>query len=1658
MQSDTDIAPVNENSNIITTITNEEGYFLFENISPEVHVVWINQDEIPENYRDDSKPAKLSLILQPNSSSEISIADLNFKAYFHEDKIEGNIIDTTSGKGIPGITVYDPPQIVILSIGGGSAILKQEVPVAHQLLDEHPELTFLLRDNDQISQMQEEELKNFLQLGDIIVLRVNSNAEANLISKIIKENPELFINKTIYGGGGIPLIHEISNIAGTKVFEGFTLEEIHTIYTRIFQATNPLTEISKIKTEYPSNHPIMNWLTMREYDHAGGSYNFYNAFLYLLNKHTGSNNYDYKNALMTPNNFIYRDGKIFLNFAEYESYIDPEKQTIGIFGRTTTLYQAGETWMVDEIVKKIDAAGFNVLPVMGGWAAPSLTAIKNHFFDANGNSRIDVLISLESMIIGGRYTASSFEVVNLFEKLNVPILLGMTTTAMTPEEWMISEIGLPINEVHYRIAMPEFQGVAEPILLAAQKNAFDEVTGALLTGYVLIPDRVDKIVQRAANWAKLRELLNSEKKIAIIYYNHSPGKGNIGASYLAVPATIVNILERMEQEGYNVGEYPKNADELLEIMFRQGINVASWAPGVLEEIANNAILWDADEYQVWFNNLNPIAQKQTIEGPVGYIEEMTKLAVQAGEKKQIMIRIDKWKADMVSTINEVVQENQKAENLIFLVNKMVDALKATVNGNNSAWNDFYLAKDEFRSYEISALTGWGEAPGKSMTVTRDGKEYIVIPGAFFGNIFVCPEPLRGYEDNDELLFHSPIVTPPHQFLAVYAWLETVYGSHAQIHVGTHARFEWTPGKQAALAEYDYPDITIGNVPSPYIYIVDNIAEGQQAKRRGLSVLINHLTPSIKLTELYSELIGIRNLVEQYEKSDPATETEKMQLIVSQIREKVKELNLDTDMEIDLDNISDDDLVHETDHYITELQGTFMPYGLRTFGEKWTDEEIALMLFSMSSVDTTDLKSLQRLIASSHGLDINLVSSTKKEELNNQAIEICRQIMAGKSPEELAAQLTSDPELTNELVKTLQNTQKNYEKLLLSFDNEMNSLMRLLSGGFNLPGPGGDPIRNPSVLPTGRNTYSFDAAMLPTPAAYILGSRLASDALSQLSPIPEKIAAVLWAVETARDDGAMISFILNMMGVKVTHFTDGRRNQLVAIPLEELGRPRVDVVVTTSGLFRDLYGIMITDVLDRATRVALATSYNTIVNQHPELTTALDSAVKTIADANILVKGNDPLNMNYIAKHWVELTLKYISQGTSAENAGEMAIIRTFTQPVGTYSTRVFEASEQSYSWSDRMQIADLYLERMKYSYSELEWGYSNPNLFRDLLTGVTNIYHSRSTNLYATLDNDDVLQYLGGLSLAIERLTGETPDAHILFYANPLDPRVESLQRFMTREQRTRYFNPDWIQGMMKEGYSGARTISQVVSHLWGWEVTTPHLIQDWMWDEFVDVYLNDKYGIGVTEWLSSNNQVYPMISLTGTLLNAAYKVDEGTGKPYWQTDEGTISQLANNWATLVAKHGVTCDHHICGDVELVDWAMQYVESDMIEQFKEQIYKATQNSRFEPSGSDLPGDSGETPGTTPGNPGTSPGSTPNTPSTPSSTPTSSHSHEVSSEAQDSSSESAEAGEEGAKSYEVSKTESDSTSQDNSMIYTIIGIISVLALVGAGFYFGPGRRS
>jgi cobaltochelatase CobN len=1467
---------------------------------------------------------------------------------------------------------------------------------------------FQVKSTRQLEAMSSEEIRSFLEWADIVILHwIGTDHSYLKILNIIRESSAITHDRPgklfVMLEAGKELAVE-SRVAGVRVFEGVPDPEVEKILNDLKNAD--LAKLAGWKNAYPQ---LATWLDLALYQAAKGIPNYTNMYLYALKRFaelegggwqaSWRNEWDSRPHQPVPNEMLYRGGRIYLTLEEYlAAYpLDPRRPTAGIVDYTSNLL-AGNMGHYEALIDELSARGMNVIPVVGAYSGtlggrPSniysamvkffTTAPSAEAFEADPSayrSRLDVLVSFFFFSLGSGFLEQT---ARLLEFLNVPVIRAMTTTKRSAGEWLLSDDGLLWSDTYYQIAIPETQGIAEPLLVATTDRTLDPVTGAQLVSFRPVPDRMERLADRVHRWARLRRLANGEKRIAVVYYNYPPGRDNIGASYLDVPGSVFQVLRRLEAEGYALRDLPSSAEGLLDLMLSRGINVSGWAPGVLESLAGEpgVILWDAEEYCAWFSGLHPVARKQVMEGPVGYIEEMVRMG--AGQdlsdeatRSALAKTLETWYKEMLSLVEGYPERAGEAKGLL---GSMYESLVRVMEGKDveDSWEAFGRSRAGFQALGLLGLSGWGEPPGDVMTVTRDGRRYIVIPGFILGNVFLGPEPQRGWGEDAGKLYHSTVVPPHHQYLAWYAWVNTRFGADAQVHVGRHATYEWLPRKQVALSEFDYSDLAISDVPSVYIYIVDGVGEGLQAKRRGLAVIVDHLTPPLTTSSLYGGLLQLKSLLEDYQVAESQGNESMMHEYARAIREKVMELHLEADLDLDPGSAQDRELIEAVEGCLKGFLKTLIPYGLHAFGVSWSPEEIVLLATAMVSADGgTSSPSLQRLLAAEMGWDFDDLSLSQAEALNGLALEWVGKLVRGEATVE---GLSANPALRGKLAEALEYARR----INASFFSELDSLMDALAGGFVSPATGKDPVRNPSALPTGRNFYATSEQLLPTAVAWDLGKKLADTALAQLGSLPEKIAAVVWCVETARDDGVMYSFVLRMLGIEPERTSSwlrgGSVGRMVATPLGTLlsdlnavrsrlgldpvnARPRVDVVVTTSGLFRDLFPRMLVN-LDRAVRVALASSYHAIMGLYPQLKGSLDHVLSTLVEAkytNFL--GSEPLELNHPARHWVQSVLALMEGGVGAEMAGEMAVVRVFSPPVGDYGAGVNHAVELPWTWDSREQVAELYLTRMGHAYSERLWGLPGQELFRRALEGVGLAYHSRSTNLYGVLDNDDYFDYFGGLSMAVERVNGEAPLLRVLHYANPAGATVTSLGAFLSREMRTRYLNPQGIQGMMQEGYSGARTIAnKFVNHLWGWEVTVPGAVGDWMWQEVVDVYIDDRYRLGVREWLSEGNRAYALAELTGTLLTVVHK-------GFWNPDEATVRKLAELWARTVVERGPSCSAHTCGNRQMFLWAVSYLDGDLARELSRRLEAATGQPLLgeEPGGEEPHGDEPAEPG--PGSP------------------------------------------------------------------------------------------
>jgi cobaltochelatase CobN len=1099
-------------------------------------------------------------------------------------------------------------------------------------------------------------------------------------------------------------------------------------------------------------------------------------------------------------------------------------------------YQESKMDTEDVMIRKLEEDGYNVVASYVPWSSP----ITQFYDNSNESRKVDAIISFLFFSATGPYT--------VLEQSDVPVIQAVSLSYQTYEEWLANPYGIQGSAIVWKLDQPEIDGIIAPIPVEAQFTEDD------FTRYPIM-DRVERLLGQTESYVDLHHISNEEKKVAIIYYNHPPGKQDVGASYLNLFDSLELMLGAMEEANYTVQEM--NSSEIQEKVLLEGRNVGGWAPGELEALVeagiedDSIVLLDVETYESWFRELPQSIQEETIEN-------------------------------------------------------------------------------------------WGEAPGELMVVNRNGKDYIVLPMVKNGNIILTPEPARGWEEDLDKLYHDLNIPVPHQYLAFYLWLqhsaeEGGYDADAIVHVGRHGTLEWLPGKMLCLDNESYPDVLLGNMPNIYIYIVDGAGEGIQAKRRSYATLISHLTPPIAQSGLYGELTNIKFNLMRYQQYQQTNYTPGMDESMQNVMDILANSTIDEDLGLQVNESNFEDSLEQLVEYIEEINSQTIPYGTHTFGEG--PEGIKAAMFIETMHEDMLLKNACELLEYNYTLITAAGSDliAEKWETDNLSTWLASSIVNSSSQIEFTNSVSSylNRSLTANEIDELNTTYSTATDTLLLLDCsvELDAFIHALDGGYILPSEQGDPVNNPDVLPTGRNYYGFDSKKVPDPSTWEIGKQLADEMLlsyyNEHGYFPEKIGVSLWSVETLRHNGVMESMVLRLMGAEPSFsysssgaFSKVLGDKVLVTPLEELTiidengnvlqRPRVDVVITTSGLYRDTlqYQLRILDI-----------AVHTISQQDESIS---DNYVrKHSQEIEQILLAMDETEQQNIFDTYLEADPEY--SGNFTDLAKYLSSLRIFAPPPGGYGVGIekeIEGGDTSWDSSNSTEsIADMYIFRMANMYtfdSEGAMIYLGnfESLFVNNLNGTEIVFNSRSSNLYGVLDNDDFFQYVGGMSVAIQDISGVAPEIKVVNLRG--EPVVEDLGIFIAKELRSRILNPLYLEGMMSSGYSGMKEISEILDNLYGWQVTTPGLVQDYMWNDIYEVLVLDKYDIGIKEAYNENNP-YAYQSSMARMLEAARK-------GYWDASDSIVQSLVKEYMESVVENGVTCCHHTCGN-PLLDEFVQGVAS-----------------------------------------------------------------------------------------------------------------------------------
>jgi len=493
----------------------------------------------------------------------------------------------------------------------------------------------------------------------------------------------------------------------------------------------------------------------------------------------------------------------------------------------------------------------------------------------------------------------------------------------------------------------------------------------------------------------------------------------------------------------------------------------------------------------------------------------------------------------------------------------------------------------------------------------------------------------------------------------------------------------------------------------------------------------------------------------------------------------------------------------------------------------------------------------------------------------------------------------------EVERTILNVNKYKTYLMESPESELRSNMNALKGGYVAPSPGGDPIANPNTLPTGRNLYSINAEATPSEAAWEKGKRLANATIDLYrkrhnNEYPRKVSYTLWSGEFIETEGATIAQILYMLGVEPVRDAFGRVSDLRLIPSSELGRPRIDVVVQTSGQLRDLAASRLF-LINRAVEMAAAAKDDKFDNQVSE---GVTEAQRTL-----------------------------LSKGLSPREAQEMATYRVFGGVNGNYGTGIQGMVESGDRWEKESEIAETYIHNMGAFYgSEKQWELFRQYAFEAALTRTDVVVQPRQSNTWGALSLDHVYEFMGGMNLSVRHVTGKDPDAYLSDYRNRSNVRMQEVKEAIGVEARTTILNPTYIKEKMKGEASSAGVFAETVRNTYAWNVMKPSAIDNELWDEIFDVYVKDKYDLKVDEFFREQNPA--------TLEEITAVMMETIRKGMWKATPEQIAELARVHTETVNKYGAACSGFVCDNAKLKDFIASKADASAAAQYKQKIAEA----------------------------------------------------------------------------------------------------------------------
>ncbi|MGY1685538.1 cobaltochelatase subunit CobN [Geodermatophilus sp. SYSU D00804] len=703
---------------------------------------------------------------------------------------------------------------------------------------------------------------------------------------------------------------------------------------------------------------------------------------------------------------------------------------------------------------------------------------------------------------------------------------------------------------------------------------------------------------------------------------------------------------------------------------------------------------------------------------------------------------------------------------------------------------------------------WGEAPG-SLFVDGSGDDRAIVFAALrAGNVVVMVQPPRGFGENPIAIYHDPDLPPSHHYLAAYWWLRSVFGAHALVHVGKHGNTEWLPGKTVGLSASCGPDAAIGDLPLVYPFLVNDPGEGSQAKRRAHATLVDHMVPPMARADSYGDIARLEQLLDEHANvaaMDPA----KLPAVRAQIWTLLQAAKLDHDLGLAERPEDDhfDEMILHVDGWLCEIKDSQIRDGLHVLGVPPSGQDRVDLVLAMlrarqiwgGAVALPGLREALGLTEDGtagraatdevEALAAALVSGMEEAGWTIGAVgPVVREVL-GREDSAVADVLRF---AVDEVVPRLERT-----------TDELDATLHALDGGYVPAGPSGSPLRGlVNVLPTGRNFYSVDPRAVPSRLAWETGQAMADSLLERYradtGEWPRSVGLSVWGTSAMRTSGDDVAEVLALLGVRPVWDDASRRvTSLEPVPLDELGRPRIDVTVRISGFFRDAF---------------------------PHVVTMLDDAVTLVAALD------ESPEQNFVRAH--------VDADVAGHGDRRRATTRVFGSKPGAYGAGLLSLID-SRDWRGDADLAEVYAVWGGYAYGrDLDGVQARPDMeaaYRRIAVAAKNV----DTREHDIADSDDYFQYHGGMVATVRALTGRAPAAYIGDSTRPEQVRTRSLTEETSRVFRARVVNPKWLSAMRRHGYKGAFELAATVDYLFGYDATTG-VVADWMYEKLTETYVLD--------------------------------------------------------------------------------------------------------------------------------------------------------------------------------------------------------------------------